>query len=116
MTAVRATPRSSPGMNRLLSVRCFDGLERGDDGLDGQAPAGDQLAAGLAECDGDRRRPAVLPDEDGGRGAGLEGRGSLLEVVVTEEARRRALELGEAAAVAVRGGEVDGRDGTVLVL
>jgi hypothetical protein len=44
---------------------------------------------------GDRGGPAVLPDEHGRRGAGLEGGRGLLQVVVAQQPRGRPLELGE---------------------
>ena len=103
MTAVRATPRSSPGM--VVPFSSDGGLgrvERGDDGLDGNAAAGDELAAGAAQRDGDRRRPAVLPHEHAGDGARLQRGGGLLEVVLTEQAGRRALELGQPSLLLAR--------------
>ena len=88
MTAVRATPRSNPGMVDLLfSVDGFGGVERRDEGLHGDAAAGDELAAGTAECDGDGRRPEVLPHEHAGDGVRLQRGGGLFEVVLTEQAR-----------------------------
>jgi hypothetical protein len=60
--------------------------------LDGDATAGDQLAAGATNGGGERPGPAVLVDEQGGRGAGLERGAGLRDVVVTEQARRGALE------------------------
>src|SRR3954453_14659702 len=66
MTAVRATPRSSPGISGWLPFSGggglgFHRLEGGEDALHGDAPAGDELPAGLADRDRDRGGPAVLP-------------------------------------------------------
>src|SRR5690349_6963162 len=94
-TAVRATPRSNPGIRDPFLGGGLGRFELGEDGLHRDAAAGDELPAGLAQRGGDRRRPAVLPHEHGGRRAGLERVGGLLEVVVAEQARRRALELVE---------------------
>src|SRR4051812_15282346 len=72
-TATRATPRSSPGM--VISSRSgggFHRVQRREDCLDGDAAASDELAAGATEGRGDRRRPAVLPDDHDRRGPGLE--------------------------------------------
>jgi hypothetical protein len=55
-------------------VRLLSGLgrvERGEDGLDGNAAAGGQLAAGATDCGGKGRGPGVLEDEQRGGGAGL---------------------------------------------
>jgi hypothetical protein len=67
----------------------------GQDGLDGEAAAGYQLAAGTAQRRGHRGGPAVLPDEHGGRGTRLQGGGSLLQVLEAQQPRGGALELGE---------------------
>src|SRR4051794_26772226 len=89
MTAVRATPRSNPGMVWFLAL-VGDGLERverRDEGLDGDAAAGDQLAAGPAQRRGDRGRPQVLPDQDRRRGARLQRRCRFGQVLVVDQAR-----------------------------
>src|SRR5881394_454327 len=65
-TAVRATPLSSPGIDRSSrswSGRRLGGVERGKHVLDRYASAGDQLAARAANGGRERRRPAVLIDE-----------------------------------------------------
>ena len=93
MTAVRATPRSSPGMVSPFPLGYrFGRVEGGEEGLDGDAAAGYQLAARAANGGGERRRPAVLEDEQSGRGAGLERVGGLGDVVIGEQARGGAVE------------------------
>src|SRR3954453_9138394 len=119
MTAVRATPRNSPGM--VMAPRVSGGgvgvgrVEGGDDPLHGDPAARDELGAGLAQRDGDRSGPAVLPDQDGSRGSGLERVSGVLEVVVADDPRRRALERGERA-VAVEVGQVQRIHGAARVL
>src|SRR5215217_282809 len=68
----------------LRSADGFFRVERRDDGLHGDAAAGDELRAGLAQRHGQRGGPAVLPDEHRGGGARLERLAGLLEVVVAE--------------------------------
>ena len=95
---MRATPRSNPGMVYLLvSVDGFGGVERRDEGLDGDPAAGDELAAGAAERDGDGRRPEVLPHEHAGDGVRLQRGGGLFQVVLAEQAGGRAVELASPA-------------------
>src|SRR5215211_8024654 len=65
----------------LSSAGRLDRVERGEDGLDLEPAAGDELTAGATERDRDGRRPAVLPHQQGSRGAGREGLGGLLHVV-----------------------------------
>jgi hypothetical protein len=98
------------------SVDCLARVKRGEDGLNGDPSAGDELTAGAAQRHGDGRRPAVLPDEHAGDGARLERRGGLLQIVLTEQAGRRALELGEAAALLRELGEVQRRHRSVPAL
>src|SRR3954468_10272589 len=114
--AVRATPRSNPGMVLLSSVGGLGRFERREDGLNWQTAAGDELAAGLPQRDRDRRGPAVLPHEHGGGRAGLPGRGSLFDVLVSEEPAGGAVELAPATAAAVDLADVQRRDGAVLAL
>src|SRR3954453_3419648 len=116
IAAVRATPRSSPGMGLLSSVGGLGRFERREDGLDRETAAGDELAAGLPQRDRDRRGPAVLPQEHGGGRAGLQRRGSLLDVLVAEESAGGAVELAPATAAAVDLADVQRRDGAVLAL
>jgi hypothetical protein len=81
------------------SVDGFDRVERGEDGLNGNAAIGDELAAGAAECHRDGRRPAVLPHEHACDRAGFQHGAGRFQVVLTEQAGRRALEIGEAPAL-----------------
>src|SRR3954452_21595988 len=98
MTAVRATPRSNPGMLPPGSVGSGGGgrglgrFERGEDGLDLDAPARDELAARAAQRAGGGRGPAVLPHEDRRQRTGRERLGRLVEVRLGEQARGRTLE------------------------
>src|SRR4051812_42791069 len=118
MAAVRATPRSSPGMVRssLGSVGGFDRVERREQGLDGDAAAGDQLAARATQRNGDGRGPAVLPHEHGGGRPGLERGAGVLEVTGVEQAGRGAVEVGEGLAPVAEVGHVDRDDRAVGVL
>src|SRR3954451_9469945 len=77
-TAVRAKPRSSPGMVLLSSVGGLGRFERREAGLAGQTAAGDHLTAGLPQRDRYRCVPAVLPHEHGVGRPGPQRRGSLL--------------------------------------
>jgi hypothetical protein len=79
----------------LQSLGGLDRVQRGQDRLDGQAAAGRQLPAGPAQCRGHGRGPAVLPDQDRGRGAWLQDGGGLLQVLEVQQARGGAFELGE---------------------
>src|SRR5689334_4785731 len=98
-TAVRATPRSNPGIGSSSSVGRFSGFEHFHDGIGGDAGRSHDLgtdgAGGLHERDG----PRVLVDDERGHGAGLEGVARLVHVVLAEEAGTGALEHGEAAEV-----------------
>src|SRR5690242_8278036 len=100
-TAVRATPRSSPGIAVAPSARRFEGLEGGHDLGRRDAGAGDDLSAAPAGSGDERCRPRVLVDDQCRDGAGRHGTGGLADVVLAEQARPRAAEVGEAA----RGGE-----------
>ena len=84
-------------------------VERGEDGLDGDAAAGDQLAAGAADGGGERRRPGVLEDEQRGGGAGLQRGAGLVEVVVGEQARGGALEDRELGDLVAEVGDLERR-------
>ena len=67
MTAVLATPRISPGIgssSSRVSGDGFDGVQGSDDRLHRDASAGDELAAGTPQGDGERGCPHVLVDED----------------------------------------------------
>jgi hypothetical protein len=96
-----------------------DGLgrvERGEDGLNGNAAVGDKLTAGTAQRRRDRSRPAVLPHQHGCDGARFHRVGGLFQVVLTEQPGRRAGEIGQAVALLRDLREVPRRDRAVLVL
>src|SRR3954468_12665778 len=86
ITAVRAIPRSSPGIVVLLARR-LGGVERGDQVLDRDPHVGDHLAAVAAHGRGEGPRPLVLVDDQHGGGAGLDRVGGRGEVGVAEQAR-----------------------------
>src|SRR5215207_2103177 len=88
MAAVRATPRMSPGMGRSSSGSGLglEQVELGEDGLHRYPAAGHQLGAVSAQCPGERRRPRVLVDENGGRAAGFQGGAGLVEVPTVDQA------------------------------
>src|SRR6478752_3058243 len=121
MAAVRATPRMRPGMTcvPVLSRSDLGGggvgrVDSGQHGLDGDAAAGDQLSAALANRQGERSGPDVLVDEDA-RGAARFERGARL--VRVEQSRRGALEDRQLQLpVAVDVADVDRVDGPVRVL
>src|SRR5262245_33208609 len=91
MTAVRATPRRSPGM--VASFRSgLGGVERRHDVGERDVTGGDELSAAVAQCLREARGPAVLEDEDRGRRTGLEHPRGVFEVAVAEQPRRCTLE------------------------
>src|SRR5690242_11072502 len=75
---------------------CWVGLlrriEGGEDGLDRNPAVGDELASGAAYGAGKRGRPAVLEHEHRRSRSRIERGTGLLEVIVGEQPRRRALE------------------------
>src|SRR5580765_2368859 len=99
MTAVRATPRRSPGIASLLSgsldLRSLELVELLEERVDGDPPARDDLRAASPHGSHERRGPPVLVDEDRGRAAGLERRPCFVVVALIENARGRSLELHE---------------------
>src|SRR5690348_1202429 len=92
MTAVRAMPRSSPGICCSSLGGFLDRVERVEERLNGDAAAGHQLAAGSAHGCDEGCGPDVLEDQQGGRGTRLEYAAGLLDVLVGEQPRRGALE------------------------
>src|SRR6185436_6204046 len=66
MTPTRPARAGLNGMSASLARSCLIGLDRGDDGLDGDPPRGDQLTARTARGRGERRGPEVLPDQHPG--------------------------------------------------
>src|SRR5688572_16182275 len=98
MTAVRATPRSSPGMLVSLLLEssgwgCSVGQDGGEVVKRDRSP-GDDFGARVAQRRGERCGPRVLPDEDRGGGSRFERVCRLAHVVVAEQAARGAFELG----------------------
>ena len=105
----------SEGHVSLLLRRGLVGLERGDDGLDRDAAAGDQLATGPASGRRERRRPGVLPDEHAGDGAGLHGLGEVEHVLLGEELGDLGLDDPQLVDL-VEVVDLEGLDGAVVVL
>src|ERR1700689_2834380 len=72
-TGARITPtrplRAALSMSVSFVCRCFIGLDRGDDRLDGDPAVRDQLTAGAPRGRGERRCPQVFPDEHACRAA-----------------------------------------------
>src|SRR4051795_1114732 len=60
------------GLSGMSSSDCFElvRLDGGDDGLDGDPPVGDQLAAGAACGRRQRPGPSALRSDHGGRASG----------------------------------------------
>src|SRR3954463_14330725 len=63
MTPTLPTRAARSGISDSLGDEVAIGLNRGNDGLDGNAPIGDQLSTGVPRRRGERCRPEVLPDE-----------------------------------------------------
>ena len=78
--------------------------------MDGDAAAGDELAAGAADGGGEGRGPGVLEDEQRGRGAGLQRGAGLADVVVGEQARGGALEDRQLGDLVAEVGELEAGD------
>src|SRR6478735_10426207 len=122
MAAVRATPRMRPGMTCVPVLSRSDRgggvgrLDSGQHGLDGNAAAGDQLPAALANRPGEGRGPDVLVDEDARRAARSARGARLVQVVLVEQSRRGPFEDRQVQlAVAVDVADVDRVDGPVRV-
>src|SRR5215213_3867613 len=101
-TAVRAIPRSSPGISRSFrSGGCdlggLDGVEGIDHVLCGYAVERDRLAAVAAHCRDERCCPAVLVDDHDRRAARLDCVRALLGVLISQQAGGCALEDREVA-------------------
>src|SRR5829696_10250548 len=73
----------------------FGRLKGGEEGLDRDSPAGNELRAAPAEGSGERRRPHVLIHQDAGGAPGLDDRRCLADVVFSEQTRCRTLENGQ---------------------
>src|SRR4051812_1960073 len=92
ITPRRAILRATIGMSGSSAREGFFGLERGDDGLDRDPAAGDELATGAASGRRERCRPPVLPDEHARGRAGLHRGGEVFDVVGREDLRELSLE------------------------
>ena len=115
MTPTRPTRAGLSGMFSLLGLQCVVGFDRGDDRLDGNAPVGDQLAAGAARSRREGRGPEVLPDQDAGGAARLHGGGEVRDVVLGQQLRQLGLDLLQRAEL-LDVGELHRVDAAVLVL
>ncbi len=109
-------PAQQSGHGGLLVGCGFERVERRDERLDGDAAAGDQLATGAPQRDRDGGGPAVLPDQDRRRRAGLEYRRGLAEVLVVDDTRRRALQDAEGRRGGAEVVDLERGDGAVLAL
>src|SRR4029079_96424 len=67
MTPTLPTRAGLRGISVSFARGSLIGLDRGDDGLDGNPSVGDQLTAGPARGRRERGRPQGSPDEDAGR-------------------------------------------------
>src|SRR3954471_7347216 len=114
-TAVRAIPRSSPGMT--APFRSSGRLDGVDQVLVRDALRVDEDAAVCMDCGDERCSPAVLVHDHHGRGARLDGIGSCGDFVVAEEPRGGALEYLEVSDLAaLEPGGVEPREGAIAVL
>src|SRR5690242_19340051 len=115
MTAVRATPLMSPGMFVSSCSASFCGVERCRDVGQGDVTSRDHLAAAVVNGVHERRRPAVLEDQDGGRRTRLDRFGGIGRVALVEQTRRYAFENSEVeVAVTVDVADVDDGDAAVV--
>src|SRR3954449_8583139 len=119
-TGAPTTPTlpTRPGLNGMsASYRLGNlvSLDRGDDGLDGDSPVRDQLAAGATSGRRERCRPEVLVDHHAGRGARVHGRCQVRHVLRGKQLRQLGLDALELAQV-VEIRELHRLDGTVVVL
>src|SRR6478752_7053700 len=69
-TPTRPTRPGRSGTSNSLGLELGVGFDGGNDGLDRNAPIGDQLAAGVASGGGERRGPDVLVDQHAGNACG----------------------------------------------
>src|SRR5215213_11669852 len=121
-TAVRAIPRSSPGMSKSFrsggrGPGGLDGVERIDHVLCRYAVERDRLTAIAADRRDERRCPAVLVDDHDRGATGLDRVRALLGILISQEAGGCALEDGELAdALVAEIRRVEARERPVLVL
>src|SRR6476619_7626931 len=91
MTPTRPARPGLRGMSVSFGRGCLIGLDRGDDRLNGDASAGNQLATGTPRrrCEG--RDPEVFPNEYSRRGPRVHRGGEMLDVVFCQELRQLSL-------------------------
>jgi hypothetical protein len=77
ITAIPATVDSA-----FLSRFGLVGFESGEEGLGRDAPAGDELAAGVINGGAEGSSPEVLPDQNCGGAAGFDGLGEVDDVLL----------------------------------
>src|SRR3954447_11741710 len=73
------------GTSDSLGLELGVGFDGGDDGLDGDADVGDQLAARMAGGGRERRRPGVLVDQHAGDAPGIHRRREAVDVLLGEK-------------------------------
>src|SRR3954451_75479 len=73
------------------SCDCFVGVDRRDDGLNGNPSVGDQLASRTPCRCRERSSPEVLPDEDAGGAARVHGSGEVDHVLLGQQLRELSL-------------------------
>src|SRR3954447_13708367 len=73
------------GMSDSLGLERGVSFDGGDDGLDGDAAIGDQLATRVAGSRRERRRPGVLVDQYARDAAGVHGGGEVGDVLLGQE-------------------------------
>src|SRR3954453_8764570 len=89
MAAVRATPRSNPGMScspLSRSSGSVEGVERVEHVLRGDPGRGHDIAAGTAHGGHERSGPRVLVHDERAHLAGLEGVTGVGQILVAQEA------------------------------
>src|SRR5258705_67631 len=117
-TAVRATPRRSPGIGQLLlcASSAVGGVERRRDGFLWDVSGGDDLRAPSPQRLRERGRPPVLEDEDCGGRPRVDDRFGVRQVAAVEQSRGSALEDGKVElAVVIEIAQLDGADRAVRV-
>src|SRR4051812_11949912 len=92
MTPTRPTRPGLMGMSDSYRGGGLVGVDRGDDGLNGNPSVGDELATGTSRCRSKGGGPQVLPDEYAGSAPGLHRGGELRDVVLGEQFRQLGLE------------------------